>query len=323
MTTAPAVPDATLLADLGGTNARFALHEGGRLGRIVRLPVAEHASLPAAISAFLAAEGAGRRIGRAVLAIAGPVENGRADFTNTDWVADSDELAQRFGFASVRLINDFAAQAWALPDLAAADLRPLGGGRAVAGAPMAVLGPGTGLGVAALVPAAGGAVAVATEGGHVTLPGTSARDDAIIAILRQRFGHVSAECVLSGPGLVNLHAAIATLDGAVHTPRSAADITAAALAGTCPVCRAALDTFCAMLGTVAGNLALSFGARGGVFVAGGIAPRIVDHLAGSAFRARFEAKGRFGDYLAAIPVHVVLHSDPAFVGLAALARAGG
>ncbi|NJL50765.1 MAG: glucokinase, partial [Blastochloris sp.] len=180
----------------------------------------------------------------------------------------------------------------------------------------------TGLGVAALVPTPAGGIVVSTEGGHVTLPGTSARDDAIIGVLRDRLGHVSAESVLSGPGLVNLHDAIAVLDGTPHVARSGAEITASGLSGACPVCRRTIDTFCAMLGTVAGNLALSFGARGGVYIAGGIAPRIVEHLKRSAFRERFEAKGRFRAYLEPIPIRVVLHADPAFVGLAAIARVG-
>ncbi|ALK10631.1 glucokinase [Blastochloris viridis] len=320
-TTAPA-PNTTLIADLGGTNARFALFGADKVGPIVRLAVADHASLPAAIASFLAKAAPAHPPTRAVLAIAGPVDDGRAVFTNADWIADAQQLGRTFGFSSVRLVNDFAAQAWALPHLGGGDLFALGGEASVPGAPMVVLGPGTGLGVAALVPTPAGGIVISTEGGHVTLPGTSPREDAIIAVLRAKLGHVSAESVLSGPGLVHLHDAIATLDGACHTARTGPEITAAGLAGSCPVCRSTLDAFCAMLGMVAGNLALSFGARGGVFVAGGIAPRLVDYLKQSAFRAQFEAKGRFRAYLQPIPVHVVLHGDPAFVGLAAIARAG-
>lgn len=321
-TPTPIAPGTTLIADLGGTNARFALFDGEKIGPIVRLAVADHASLPAAIASFLAAEAPAQPPSRAVLAIAGPVEDGHAVFTNADWIADAQELGRAFGFSQVRLINDFAAQAWALPHLDDADLCPLGGEAPVPGAPMVVLGPGTGLGVAALVPTPAGGIVVSTEGGHVTLPGTSARDDAIIGVLRGKLGHVSAESVLSGPGLVHLYEAIATLDGAPFAPRTSAEITAAGLRGACPLCRKTLDAFCEMLGTVAGDLALSFGARGGVFIAGGVAPRILGYLKGSAFRERFEAKGRFRSYLEPIPVHVVLHADPAFVGLAAIARVG-
>ncbi|HKU94138.1 MAG TPA: glucokinase, partial [Vineibacter sp.] len=177
----------------------------------------------------------------------------------------------------------------------------------------------TGLGVACLVPG-DPPVAIATEGGHATASATDPRQDAVIQWLRARFAHVSVERVLSGDGLVNLHDAIAAIDAKVVPTRSPAQITDAALAGACAVCREALDMFCAMLGAAAGDMALTFGARGGVYIAGGIVPRIVDHLAHSAFRAQFESKGRFHDYLAGIPVHVILRSNPAFVGLAAVAR---
>jgi glucokinase len=160
---------------------------------------------------------------------------------------------------------------------------------------------------------------VATEAGHATLATTTARQDVIVQQLRTRFDHVSAERALSGDGLVNLHDAIAALDGRVVPARDAPAITDAALAGTCPVSREALDTFCALLGAFAGDMALTFGARGGVYIAGGIVPRFADHLARSNFRAQFEAKGRFNDYLAEIPVRLILKRDPAFVGLAALA----
>ena len=316
----PMQPPITLLADLGGTNARFALFDGTAIGPIARLPVADYADLRTAIATFLHTQQPPRAPVRAVLAIAGPVANGRATFTNAAWVADTAELTAQFRFERVDLINDFAAQAWALPHLQPADLHRLGAGKALPGAPMAVLGPGTGLGVAAFVPTRGGGFAISTEGGHVTLPSTSAREDALIAHLRGERGHVSAEGVLSGRGMMNLHAALVALDGGAHAPGSASEITAAGLDGSCPVCRETLLVFGAMLGTVAGDLALTFGARGGVFIAGGIAPRIASLLARSAFRTNFEAKGRFRDYLAEIPTAIVLHSDPAFVGLSALAR---
>jgi glucokinase len=161
---------------------------------------------------------------------------------------------------------------------------------------------------------------IATEGGHATLATTNLRQDAIIQRLRTRFEHVSAERVLSGDGLVNLHNAIAAIDGRAVPQRNPAQVTDAALRGSCPVSREALDTFCAVLGAVAGDLALMFGARGGVYIAGGIVPRFADHLARSTFRAQFEAKGRFRDYLAAIPVQVILKADAAFIGLASLAE---
>lgn len=183
---------------------------------------------------------------------------------------------------------------------------------------MAVLGPGTGLGVGAFLPPDR---ALVTEGGHASLAAQDAREEAVIGRLRARFGgHVSAERTLSGQGIENLHAALAELAGTPVPDRSAAEVTEAALAGACPVCREALEMFCAMLGGVAGNLALLYGARGGVFVAGGIPPRFPEFLVASEFRARFEAKGRFAEWLRPVPTWLVLRKDPAMLGLEALAR---
>ncbi len=159
-----------------------------------------------------------------------------------------------------------------------------------------------------------------SEGGHATLAASSEREAALIAVLRRQFAHVSAERVLSGPGLVNLHRAIAIVDRLDVVPRTAADITRAALDGSCDTCRQALDAFCSFLGSVAGDIALLFGARGGVFIGGGIVPRLVNHLGNTDFRRRFEAKGRFEGYLAPIPVRIITRPDPAFLGLAALAH---
>jgi glucokinase len=205
-----------------------------------------------------------------------------------------------------------------LPHLAKQDVRSIGGGSGVPGAPMAVLGPGSGLGVAGLVPNGSGHVVVPTEGGHATMSSTSSREDAILDALRQRFGHVSAERVLSGPGIENLYEVIATLDSTDAPPRNAAQITVAALEDTCSISREALDMFCAMLGGFAGNVALTYGARGGIYIAGGIAPRILDFLVNSEFRRRFEQKGRLAAYLEAIPTQVILHPAATFLGLTSL-----
>jgi glucokinase len=161
---------------------------------------------------------------------------------------------------------------------------------------------------------------IASEGGHATLAASSDREAELIGVLRRQFAHVSAERVLSGAGLVNLYQAIAKVDRVEAVPRSAAEVTSAALDGSCVTCRMALDTFCSLLGAVAGDIALLFGARGGVFIGGGIVPRIASHLRGTDFRQRFEAKGRFQGYLAAVPVRIITRPDPAFLGLAALAH---
>jgi glucokinase len=208
-----------------------------------------------------------------------------------------------------------------LPHLSGHDVKRLAAGNPLAGESMAVIGPGTGLGMAGVVYRGGRITIIPTEGGHATLPGTTPRQDAVIAHLREKFGHVSAERALSGPGLENLHSAIAAIDGFAVSSRTAAEITLEARDHSCPVSVAAVDMFCAMLGTVAGDLALMFRARGGVYIAGGIAPRVVDLLARSEFHARFVAKGRFRPYLESMPIAVIVNPDATFLGLKALAQA--
>ena len=229
----------------------------------------------------------------ALFGVAGVVEDGRCALTNNAWVVDTAQLCARFGFAGSHIVNDFEAVAWSLPLLAASDLGMIGGGPPKRGAPMVVVGPGTGLGVAAYIPGKGGSVVARSEGAHTTLPSASSLEDAIIEQLRNKFDHVSAERALSGNGLENLYQAIALLELRTDLPeRSAAAITRAGIAGSCAASRAALDTFCALLGKFAGNFALSFDAQGGVFIAGGIAPHLRDYLPQSRFRSRLNAKGR-------------------------------
>jgi glucokinase len=309
-----------LLGDIGGTTARFAVLTGDALGPVEHLAVSQHRSMAHAVDNYLAGRGGDHdRVGAAVLGVAGPIENGRAVLVNSQWVIDAAELQAAFGFRPIHLINDFEAIAYALPSLTEGDLKAIAGGKPLPGEAMAVIGPGTGLGMAGIVCRGSHVTIVPTEGGHATLPAVTAREDAVIVRLRERFGHVSAERALSGPGLENLYEAIAAVDGATVPARTAAEITQCALDRSCPVSVAAVDMFCAMLGTVAGDLALMFRARGGVYIAGGIAPRIVELLARSEFHARFMAKGRYQSYLEDIPVAVIVNPDPAFLGLKALA----
>jgi len=305
-----------LLGDIGGTNARFALFAAGTLGPVEHYPVAAYANIAAAITAFLARQEQAETITSAVLGVAGPVEEGRTELVNSGWVIDAAALREGLGLRRVVLINDFEAIAWALLKFTPDHLRSIGGGRAQPGRVMVALGPGTGLGLAAMIPGEPNRV-IATEGGHANLAGSSEREDAVIAQMRRKIGRVSVERAMSGPGLQNLYGAIAELDHADVAPRSAAEITQSAIDRSCPVSKAALDMFCAMLGTVAGDAALLFRARGGVYLAGGILPRIIDYVVQSEFRARFEAKGRMRGYLETIPTSIVIHTDPAFLGLVA------
>jgi glucokinase len=305
-----------LLGDIGGTNARFAIFAGGAIGPVGHYPVAAYAHVTEAIAAFLAGQERAQTITSAVLGVAGPVEAGRTELVNSGWVIDAAALRASLGFNRVAVINDFEAMAWALIKLEPRDLRPIGGGHAQPGRIMVALGPGTGLGLAAMIPGEPNRV-IATEGGHTDLAASSEREDAVIAQMRRKFGRVSVERAISGPGLQNLYGAIAELDHTDVPTRSAAEITQSAIEGTCPVSKAALDMFCALLGAVAGNSALLFRARGGIYLAGGILPRIGDYVAKSEFRARFEAKGRMRGYLETIPTSIIMHSDPAFLGLVA------
>ncbi len=309
-----------LIADIGGTNARFAMvGADGRLGRTRVLACADHPGLAEAARAYLELERPDPSPRHAAIAVASPVLGDRVSMTNRDWSFSIAELQTALGLDGLRVVNDFTAQALAVPLLGAGETDRLGGGSAVPGAPIAILGPGTGLGVSGLFVAPGGAwVPLATEGGHATLAPRDARERAVAAALAERFGHVSIERAVSGPGLRNLARAIAAVDGLDHDVPEPGEITARALAGTDAVALEALSMFCALLGGAAGDLALTFGARGGVYIGGGIVRRLGDFLATSAFRARFEDKGRFRDYLSAIPTEVITVENPALRGLAAM-----
>jgi glucokinase len=314
-----AAGEPVLLGDIGATNARFALLASGALGPVAWIEVARHRDFADALDALLKSEFDGVEASDAVLAVAGPVESGRCALTNCSWTVDAREIRNRFAFNRVRVINDFEATALSLPHLSAEDLYRIGEGHAVPHAAKVVLGPGSGLGVAGLVGEEGRWIVVPGEGGHATMAAATRREDAILEHLRERFGHVSAERVLSGPGLENLYRAIAAIDGVQAPLSNPVEITNAALEASCPTAGAALDLFCAMLGSFAGNLALSYGAQGGVYIAGGIAPRILRHLANSSFRQRFEQKGRMRSYLEAIPTQIIVHPTASFLGLKSLA----
>ena len=313
-----------LLADIGGTNARFALQSGTTRPRAVRvLKTRDFPDLATAVESYLAAEIGGTGTPRrAAFAVASPVLGDSVEMTNNSWSFSIAALGRRLKLDELRVINDFAAVARAVPALGAGDILGIGGGSPIEGAPIAVLGPGTGLGVSALVPAGGDWIPLATEGGHVTLAAADEREDTVIATMRRSFGHVSAERALSGAGLLNLYAALAALEAAPLEKLEPDQVTERGLAGTDPLCFEAISMFCAMLGTVAGNLALSLGALGGVYIGGGIVPKLGTFFAESTFRARFEDKGRFRDYTAAIPTTVITRELPAFLGLAALLDAG-
>lgn len=306
-----------LIGDIGATNSRLALVEpGGAIEQIRVFASEEFASLGDMIEAYFASKARAQKPPRAVLAVAAPVTGDEVSLTNLPWTFSIEDLRRRFDFSHLRVINDFVADALAIRHLDAGDRLQVGPGAPAAHAPIGVIGPGSGLGVGALVPTASGFAPLQSEGGHVTLPAADEREAAVLAHLRRRFDHVSAERALSGPGLINLYTALCELAGEPSAQLTAAQITDAHMGATHPRAQEATEMFCAMLGGVAGDLALTLGARGGIYVAGGIVPRMGAAFAHSGFRARFEAKGRFRDYLAAVPTYVITRPLPAFVGLA-------
>lgn len=314
--------DIMLVGDIGGTHARFATvdvgapppwHLGNRQDFAMEIPTFEQA-----LRRYLQLSGLAAVPPAASIAVAGPVTGGQARLTNRDW-AISEEALRRLGCGRALLINDFIALAFAVDTLQPADLRELGPTlRAAPGGSITIVGAGTGFGASCLARYGNRLVPMATEGGHVGFAPETARESEVLEKLRMQFGRVSIERLLSGPGLENLFMALQR--GASDPTRlPAAEIVARATVQHDGECTAALDMFCAIYGSVAGDFALAHGARGGVYIAGGIAQMIQDFLARSAFRARFESKGRLTDYVRSIPTTLILSGDAALFGSA---RAG-
>lgn len=345
-----------LAGDIGGTNARLALYEVARPGNGAPLaftslfektfPSKSHASLDEIVEAYLrVAEtetngriAKGRGIDGACFGIAGPIESNRCHATNLPWIVDGRALAARVGIPRVTLVNDFSAAALGVTAVGASDLVPLGGGPPVPHGPIAVLGAGTGLGEAFLLwsEAGGGYEVLPSEGGHTDFAPRTPLEIGLLEFLSDKYGRVSCERVLSGNGLVDIFAflsqepackplirqetsAIFAAPGAGRD--AAAEISKRALAGTDPICEMALALFCSVMGAVAGNLGLSVLATGGVFVAGGIAPRILTYLQKGGFREAFERKGRLHTLVERLPVFVVTHAQPGLLGAATIATA--
>lgn len=344
----------SLVADIGGTNARFGLQdrESRCLREVCSYSVAEYRNFGDALSRFLShisTQGLWQASPRAAcFAVASVVEGDLIRFTNSPWRICRAEVSALLGNIDVELINDFAAVGYGITELSSADWRQIGGADALAHRPIAVLGPGTGLGVCSLIPVSQedgrGYSVVEGEGGHVDFAPVDEDEIAVLKILSKKFGRVSVERLLSGDGLINIYNALAQLVGGAAAPLKASDITRAAVTGAAnsecgiderndgkddknaelargqkivaqdamiqkALAQKSLNMFCRILGSVAGNLALTLGARGGVYIAGGIVPRIIDYVEASDFRQRFEAKGRFRSYLAEIPVRIVVKDN--------------
>lgn len=317
--------DKTLLVgDVGGTNARFAVARmvDGRpvLEHHESFPAERHPTFLEGVRAFI--DGCEVKPSGGVIAVAGPVTDGAIDLTNSPWRVSEAELGT-LGLQPVRLINDFEALAWGAPVVPDDQLESLGGpAKGDEDAAIAVLGPGTGFGVSALVrDAHGQQMAMPSEGGHACFAPGDAVEDEILRILRRRYDRVSIERLICGPGLLNMHRALAEIEGRETHIDDPAEITREALEEANSPCGHTLARFCAILGAVAGDIALTTGARGGVYIAGGIVPRILPFIKASPFRERFERKGRFADYMAAIPTKVIMHKHAALLGSARVAFA--
>lgn len=317
-----------LVADIGGTNARFALvelapQEPIEIMAVHKLACADYPSLPVAVRDYYRQVNVKvSAVRQATVAVAGPVDGDWFEMTNNPWAFSIRAVQQELALEHFYAINDFTAVAWAITRLQAGDFAAIGGGNSTAGTPIGIIGPGTGLGMGGLVPSGGSWNTLHSEGGHSNFAPTNDLEIEVFKILLHKYGRVSNERILSGPGLEDVYQAIARIEGHTVEPRDAAYITRAAVTGADPLSVTTLSNFCAVLGSLAGDLALILGAKAGVYVGGGIVPRFVEFLEQSPFRKRFEAKGRFSAYNAAIPTRVLTLDHPGLLGAAAFLLAG-
>lgn len=309
-----------LVADIGGTNARFALVRGPESGTIqsASTATADHPDIVAAIRKSLADSGL-EAPKTAIIAVAGPVTGDQIPLTNADWVIEPRKMIEELGLLEVLVINDFEAQALALPGLAGSDIEQIGGGTVREASAKFVLGPGTGLGAAALIHAANTWIPVPGEGGHVEIGPVSPEEFRIWSHIEQVGGRLGAEQILSGTGMPRLARAVSAAMNLDRSFANAAEITKAAEAGD-PAGVTTLQVFARALGRIAGDFALTLLTRGGVYLTGGVTSRIAGFLTDGAFRAAFEAKAPHDRLMASIPTFLIRHPNPALEGLAAYAR---
>jgi len=312
-----------LVADIGGTNVRFALlpASSNRPQQEESLLCADFPGLEQAARHYLSRVGVSA-VSEAAVDVATAVTGDVVKLTNSPWVFSIEQTRRALELKRLLVINDFTALALSLPLLRPDELRSVGGGSSVEGAPLALIGAGTGLGVSGLIPCQGNWVPIRGEGGHTAFSPMDEREDGVLHVLRGRLGHVSTERLASGPGLVATYEALCALDGVAAKPFKPEQVTEAGLSAADPHCAEALRMFCGVLGTAAGNLVVTLGARGGVYIGGGIVPRLGDYFLNSPFRPRFEQKGRFSHYMAQVPVWIILADNPALRGLASALETG-
>jgi len=310
-----------LIGDIGGTNARFSvvLDANAEASEPWIVQTADFPTIDAAIEAAVL-DRSSVRPNSAVLAVAGPVDSDAIALTNCPWVVRPREMIANLGLSDIVVLNDFEAQALAVVALGEEHMEKIGGGAPEPNAGRVVLGPGTGLGVAGLIHALDHWIPVPGEGGHMDIGPRTPRDFEVFPHIEKLEGRISGEQILCGRGLVNVYRAVAAADGKAAPFAKPSEVTAAALAGTDPVAEEALALFVTCLGRTAGDLALVFMSRGGVFLTGGIAQKIVPALKAGNFRAAFEDKAPHSALMRTMPVYVITHPLAALLGLAAYAR---
>ena len=314
-----------LLADIGGTKARFAIETApGKFGAIHVLACANYGDISAAIKAYLdlptAIEAGSKNIKKAGIAIANPVDDDIVKMTNHHWTFSIEEVKREFNFSVFVVVNDFNALAMALPFLNHTQKYQVGQGETDPDGVIGVLGAGTGLGVSGLVPTEHSWIALDSEGGHASFSPINEREVHILQFGLKIYDHVSMERLLSGSGLKLIYLALAEQSHVAPDNIEAPDILERGLSGHCSICREVLTTFCEILGTAAGNLALTLGTKGGIYIGGGIVPRLGEFFYLSPFRQRFERKGRFTTYLQQIPTFVIVEAFPTFIGMSVILR---
>lgn len=304
-----------IVADLGGTNIRLAISNGigAQAEHIHTLSVGDYSGLIECIEHYLTlVPDAGAT--KLSIAAATPITGDQVMLTNRDWGFSISGVCKHFNFEQVKVVNDFTGLALSLPLLTSNDLKQLGGGDANPEGAIALLGAGTGLGVSGLIKSAAGYYPLQGEGGHVTVGATNERELAIFNEFNKRYGHMSAERLLSGTGIGEAYEILCLLDGVEDLNLRPAQISKHATDKTNPQCEELMTLFCRWFGIVAGNLAISLGSTGGVYIGGGIVPKLGDYFVNSNFRDAFNHKGRFTEYLSAIPVYVIHAPQPALLG---------
>ncbi|MCW8808973.1 MAG: glucokinase [Rhodanobacter sp.] len=322
----PAAP--TLLADLGGTNVRFALSDPTaakpfQMDSVRRYQVSDFASLTDAIRQYFTDSGLSAQ--HALIAAAGRISDGETvQITNNPWAISARNLQAELSMQSVRLVNDFAAQSMAVMLLQPEDLVPVGGlplprPGAREEQTFVIVGPGTGLGVGGLLLRQGECSVLQTEGGHAGFAAHTPEDIEILHRLNQRYGRVSNERLICGNGLVNLYSVLCEIAGQVPEALKPEDISQRANAGSDPLCVQVVETFAGIFGSVAGDLVMTLGAWDGVYLTGGLVPILLPWMERGRFRERFESKGRFRETMEQVPTQAIMNPEPGLVGAAALA----